>query len=237
MHYVDSDQDKVFRQLISSTFISCEKPIPISDSTVSKYLRIATLESLIAEEISTNIFRTIPSYTSWFKSIFPAPDWDAIAKQEPLREAVLRSVSAILYSKEQQELKETGIESIADVIARKTRPLIYDMRSFEDGLRSLLQDAVDIWSLTQRSPQRITAVLNYKTSVESPGFDIDEGISIPVESNEGRPRASILTFPTVLVANTSKILHSGYALHASNPLVFSGTIEVEDQVSRVRRMG
>jgi hypothetical protein len=237
MHYVDSNQDKVFRQLISSTFISCERPIPISDSTVSKYLRIATLEALIAEEISAIIFRTIPSYKSWFKSISPAPDWDAIAKQEPLREAVLRPVSAIVYTKEQQELKETEIASIMDVIARKTRPLICDMRSFEDELRSVLQDAVDIWSLTQRSPQRIIAFLNDKTSVDSPAFDIDEGISIPAESSEGRPRASILTFPTVLVANTSKILHSGYALHASNPLIFSGTIEVEDQVSRVRRMG
>ena len=187
------------------------------------------------EEISANIFRTIPSYTSWFTSISPAPDWDAIAKQEPLREAALRSVSAIVYTKEEQELKEIEIASTIDVIARKTRPLIGDMRSFEDELRSLLQDAMDVWSLTQRNPQRIIASLDDKTSVDSPAFDIDEGISIPGELSEERPRASILTFPTVLVANTSKIIHSGYALHASNPLVFSGTIEAEDQLSRVRR--
>lgn len=147
-------------------------------------------------------------------------DWDVVVKQEPLREAALRSVSAIVYTKEEQELKEIGIASTMDVITRKTRPLIGDMRSSEDELRSLLQDAVDIWSLTQRSPQRIIALLNDKTSADSPAFNIDEGISMTPESSEGRPRASILTFPTVLVANTLKILHSGYALRVSNPLIF-----------------
>jgi hypothetical protein len=67
---------------------------------VSKYLKIATLEALIAEEISANIFRATPSYTSLFESISPAPDWDALAKKEPIREAALRSVSAIVYTKE-----------------------------------------------------------------------------------------------------------------------------------------
>lgn len=154
-------------------------------------------------------------------------------RQEPLREAALRSVSAIVSAKEEQDLTEIGTASIVEVVARKTRPLIGDMCSFENEPRSLLQDAADIWSLTQRSLQRIITFLKARTSADSPVFSIDEDISILGELSEERARAPILTFLTVLVVNTSKILHSGYALHASNPLVFSGTIVAEDQVEEL----
>jgi hypothetical protein len=50
---------------------------------------------------------------------------------------------------------------------------------------------LDIWSLTQTIPQWIISFLNDKSSVDSPAFDIDEGIPAPAELNEERPRASI----------------------------------------------
>lgn len=196
---------------------------------------MATIEALIAKEISARVFRATPSYTSWLSPISPSPDWDTMAKDQPLQEAVLRSVSAIVYSREEQDVEENEIADITDAISRKSRPLIVDMPSFEAELQCLLRDAFNIWRATQRSPRRIIAITDSRNCVDFPAFDIDEGISIPGELKTERLRAPMITFPTILIAATSEVLHSGYILRASNPLFLSGVIEAEHQVEQIRR--
>lgn len=199
----------------------------------SKYLRMATIEALVAKEISTSVFRANPGYTSWLNPIAPSPDWDTMAKDQPLQEAVLRSVSATVYSRERQDVEENEIASITHAISRKSRPLIVDMTSFETELHCLLRDAFDIWRVTQRSPRRINAVTDGRACVDFPAFDIDEGISFSEELNP--ERTPMITFPTILFTATSEVLHSGYILRASHPLFLSGVIEVEHQIEQVRR--
>lgn len=109
------------------------------------------------------------------------------------------------------------------------------MISFEAGLQSLLHDAFDIWKATQRSPRRIVALTDGRGCVELSAFDLDEGISITRELNGERPGGPMITFPTILFVDTSKVIHAGYMLRASNPLFTSGAIEVEPQVQQVKR--
>ena len=47
-------------------------------------------------------------------------------------------------------------------------------------------------------------------------------------------RALILPFPTILVIDMPKILRFVHALQAYHPFVFSGKVEVDDQVIRFR---
>ncbi|KAJ5640299.1 uncharacterized protein N7484_008161 [Penicillium longicatenatum] len=175
---LDVNQDKTFRLLVSSEFMSYERPIPISDSIASKNLRVATLEALITRELVTRVFVPMPSYTIWLNPISPKPDWDTMAKCQPLQEAIMRAVSSIVYSHDQQELEETKIAGISDRITSKLRPLLDDIRSFETELHPLLRDAFDIWRAVQRSPRRIVALADGKASLNSPEYELDEGVSI-----------------------------------------------------------
>jgi hypothetical protein len=196
---------------------------------------MATMEALIAKEISTNVFRATPMYTSWLKSIAPNPDWDTLAKAQPLQEAVLRSVSAIVYSREKHDLEENEIAKITDAICRKSRPLIMDMISFEDELQILLRDACDTWKATQRSPRRVIALTDGRGCLEIPAYDFDEGISITRDVNGERPGGQMMTFPTILFVDTGEVIHPGYMLRACNPLFTSGAIEVQSQAQQVTR--
>jgi hypothetical protein len=143
----------------------------------------------------------------------------------------------MIYFQDEQELEETQIASICDRISRKSRPLLADIKAFEERLRSLLGVAFDIWTESQRSTCRIIVFTDENACVEFPAFDIDEAISIPGEVRTGGLEKSIITFPTISFVATSKILHSGYALPTSNPLYQSGVIEAECQAERARRRG
>ena len=158
-----------------------------------------------------------------------------MAKDQPLQEAVLRSVSAKVYSREEQSVVENEIASITDAISRKSRPVIVDMTSFEAELQIILRDAFDIWRATQRSPRRIIALTDSRACMDFPAFNIDEGISVAGEVK--MERTPLITFPTIVVAATSEVLHSGYILRESNPLFLSGVIEAEHQVEEVRKWG
>lgn len=195
------------------------------------------MQALITEELSTNVFLVVPSYTRWFKSTSPRLNWDKLAADQPLQEAVLRSVSSILYCQDEQELEETQIASICDRLSRKSRPLLIDVNPFEEGLRTLLRVAFDTWREARRGTRRIVVSTDDNTCVEFPAFDIDEAISIPGEVKTCRLEKSIITFPTISFAATSEILHHGYSLPTTNPLYQSGVIEGECQAKRARRRG
>ncbi|KAJ5993107.1 hypothetical protein N7451_008831 [Penicillium sp. IBT 35674x] len=170
----------------------------------------------------------MPIYTTWLNPISPKPDWDMIANSQPLQEAVMRTVSSIVYSHDELELEETKIASISDRITSKLRPLVND---------PLLREAFDIWRAVQRSPQRIVALTDGKTSLESPDFEIDEGVSMLGVLGTDSLGTPIVTFPAISLVATSELLHPGYVLRTSNPLYVSGAIEAEYQVKRVRERG
>lgn len=149
----------------------------------------------------------------------------------------MRTVSSIVYSHDELELEETKIASISDRITSKLRPLVNDVRSFEKGLQPLLREAFDIWRAVQRSPQRIVALTDGKTSLESPDFEIDEGVSMLGVLGTDSLGTPIVTFPAISLVATSELLHPGYVLRTSNPLYVSGAIEAEYQVKRVRERG
>ncbi|KAJ5414894.1 hypothetical protein N7509_000228 [Penicillium cosmopolitanum] len=236
-HFVEENQDKLFRQLVNSDFINSERPIPISGSIASRYLRIATMQAIIADEISTSVFLSVPSYTKWFKPMSPRLNWDKLAADQPLQEAALRSVSSMIYLQDEQEIEAAQITSICDRISRKCRPLLADIKTFDEKLRFLLEEASDIWREAQRSTRRIGVHTDANVCAEFPAFDIDEAISIPGEVDTGRLERSIIVFPGISVVATSEIIHHGYALPTSNPLYQSGAVEAECQVERARRRG
>ncbi|KAJ6016361.1 hypothetical protein N7540_010952 [Penicillium herquei] len=217
--------------------MSYERPIPISHSPASKRLRIAILQALISNELATSIFLAVPSYTFWLNPISPAPDWDKIAKEEPLHEAVMRLVSSIVYFSDEQDLEETRIANISDRIISKLRPLLIDIRSFEGRLQQFLRSSFDIWKAVQKSPRRIVALTDGKENLDYPGFDIDEGIAMPGTVGADMSGTSIVLFPTISAIATSKLLHPGYVMRTSNPLYMAGVVEAEYQVKRVRERG
>ncbi|KAJ5100871.1 hypothetical protein N7456_006923 [Penicillium angulare] len=243
----EENQDKLFRQLVNSKFVDYERPIPISNSTASRHLRVATLQTIIVTELMSSVFIAMPSYTFWLNPVSPTPNWNRMAKENSLQEAVMRSVSSIVYAADEQELEETRIASISDRISSKLRPLLIEMTSFEKKLQRLLRESFDIWREVQRSPQRIVALTDGNANMEYPAFDIDEGISIPGSSIQGfsmqgavradKLGSPIVTFPTISAVASSKLLHAGYAMRASNPLYISGAIEAGHQVKRVRERG
>ncbi|KAJ5088925.1 hypothetical protein N7456_012541 [Penicillium angulare] len=218
--------------------MSNERPIPISNSQPSKYLRIATLEALITQELVSEVFLAVPSYSLWLNHIAPAPDWDTLAREQPLQEAVMRSVSSIVYSEDERDLEEAKINKISDRIASKLRPLEIDQIAFEGKCHKFLQEAFDVWRAVQRSTCRVIALTDGKASIDSPEYDIDEGVSIPHDVlRTARLEPPIVTFPTISAIADSEILHPGYALRTSNPIHISGAIEVEQQVKRARQRG
>ncbi|KAJ5259333.1 hypothetical protein N7478_012314 [Penicillium angulare] len=224
-------------QLVSSGFVNYERPIPISDSIASKHLRVATLKALIATELAASVFLAMPSYAFWLNRVSPTPDWDKMAKEKPMQEAVIRSVSSIVYAPDEQELEETRIAIISDRITSKLKPLLIEMTSFEERLQRLLRESFYIWRAVQRSKQRVVALTDGLANVDDPGFDIDEGVSIQGAARADKLGSPIVTFPTISAVASLKARHTGYILRASNPLYISGAIEAEHQVKRVRGRG
>ncbi|KAJ6016528.1 hypothetical protein N7540_011119 [Penicillium herquei] len=217
--------------------MSYERPIPISHSPASKSLRVAILQALILNELVTNVFLAVPSYTLWLNPISPTPDWDKMAKEEPLQEAVMRLVSSVVYFADEQELEETRIANISDRITSKLRPLLIDIRSSEGRLQHLLGRSFDVWRTVQKCPRRIVALTDGKEKLDYPGLDIDEGIVLPGAAGADMSGTSIVLFPTISAIATSKPLHPGYVMRTSNPLYMSGVVEAEWKVKRARERG
>lgn len=195
------------------------------------------MQALIATELAASVFLAMPSYAFWLNPVSPTPDWDRTAKEKPLQEAVMRSVSSVVYASDEQELEETRIGIISDRITSKLKPLLIEMTSFEEMLKRLLRESFSIWRAVQRSQQRVVALTDGLANVEDPGFDIDEGVSIPGAVRANKLGSPIVTFPTISAVASPKALHTGYVLCASNPLYISGAIEAEHQAKRVRQRG
>lgn len=222
---------------MNSGFINSEKPIPISGSLASRYLCIATMQALIAEELAAHVFVAVPSYTKWLKSTSPMPNWDKLAMDQPFQEAVLRSTSSIIYRQDEHELQEAQMASICDRICRKSRPLVFNIKAFEESLWSLLRESFNMWTAVQRSTRRIVGSTDGNSCMEYPAFEIDEAISISGEARATKLKGDIVTFPTISFVPSSDVIHRGYSLFASNQLYQSGVIEAERQTSRARRRG
>ena len=195
------------------------------------------MQAMIAEELSTNVFLAEPSYTRWFKPISPKLNWDRLAANQPHQEAVLRSISSIVYFEDEKEMEETHLNSICDRICRRSRPLLSDIETFRERLRPILAEAFDIWREAQRSTRRIVVSTDANLCAEFPAFDIDEAISVPGQISTGGVERSIITFPCISDVATSEIIHQGYVLPTSSPLYQSGVIEAEYQAERARRRG
>ena len=231
-----SIQDELFLKLERSRFKKAsQQPIPISNSRSSKLLRAAAAETVIAQKLSTKIFRrqTLPglnnlSVLNDIKENF--------STKNPKQEVILRSMIATSWSAELQECETQLTNNLVGEVAEILTPLFRkreEEKAFCDELLPLLKEASRLWGRLQRCSDKL------EVSVEGDeGWDYreDYGETVQVEEDsfDTSPHVFTVLFPCITLSSLQQPLHPGYVVWSDQAYVVEGLSEFRTQLTRTR---
>ena len=213
------------------------KPIPISNTQASKYLRMAAAEAIIAKKLCKEMFQPL------YILEFPARDeleniLNRLFNKNPRQGSILRSL--LLTADEDERIREARIiVTIADGASSLLAPLLFGQahsEAFKSGLEVLLRDTLELWSHAQRSPGRILA------STEDRGWnwgfhkEHDDAVSLTPAQTTLIPSSAeplMILFPRVYSHEISAPFHAGFSLWSDQSVVVAGDLESKEQIDRV----
>ena len=223
-------------KLQQSQFMSTiSRPIPISNTESSKLLRVAATEAIISMKLSERIFQPL--------SVLKSPDrrvlYDILDRlsSRPKQEAILRTILTSLFASEANET--SLVASITEEVDQVLAPLFLnqvDRVAFKIDLKAFLHSAVETWSRTQKSPEKVIASSEGKAW--DWGFHQEHETVIQVTSEQIAlapvyDYPVMVLFPRVYVDPGATPLHRGVALWSDQSVMIAGDLEFRDQAMRV----
>ncbi|KAJ5732967.1 hypothetical protein N7533_013414 [Penicillium manginii] len=126
-------------------------PLPLSNSTAAKGMRLAIILSVLSREIDKNIFQPnylIPDERLDFKKIL-----SHLATTEKEKESFCRSMLLSINLESQQRSLQKRVQSVIQNVSFYITGLLseYQTRNFLERIRSICQKAIDVWLPIQRA--------------------------------------------------------------------------------------
>ncbi|KZF22634.1 hypothetical protein L228DRAFT_268023 [Xylona heveae TC161] len=224
----EANRDDVYQRLWQSSFMSVfSGPIAISNSSASKHMRAAAVESLIANELVKSIFQD-PSVVR--QGRVPRDLLDRLA-HHPLQEGVMRSLILKAYAFEETQARVQSVRRATTDVLGMAAPLLSDTDRdlFARDLSAYLETTADLWERRLRSEEDISVSINlrqenttWRMRGESPEGDPSDGAA-PI----------MVLFPRICRERDQKLLCEGVALWSDQPFVNAAQIEAQAQATRI----
>ena len=214
------------------------RPIPISNTQVSKHLRMAAVEAIIAKKLCEKIFQPLHIITFTAKDELERT-LDRLYEKRPRQESILRSLLYTAHESDEKAQEKRLVDIVTSDVGELLGPLLFteaDSKLFRDGLEALLGDAVQLWTQVQKSPGKIIA------SVEGRGWDWDSheeyenAVSLTAAQKAlipGSEEPVMTLFPRIYSSETSAPFHAGFSLFSDQSVVIAGHCESREQLDRV----
>lgn len=197
----------------------------MSNSTPSQYLRMATAEKIIAHILYNHIFLDyyLPKSVSAREAVNDV--LVRLSRGSPREEAIFRLRLLSAYKHDEQHHLMSVVEATTSEIADTLDPLIASNSrdAFESEFNKLLQEAVKLWRLVQRSTVRAWVDMDpdqdwgkYRDYDTAMGSNADKAVHIL--SNPTEP-----LFPRVFIGGD--VVCQGYALWSDQNTVVAAGIE------------
>jgi hypothetical protein len=219
-------QEDLWTELCSSGFSKvAPRSMPISNSLPSQYLRVATVEKIIASKLCGHVFQQyyLPTSVSARQAIDDV--MNRLLKDNPHEEAIFRLRLLSAYKRDEHiYLTNVVTSTVSEVVDILGRLLVPDSQNiFRLEIEKLLQEAIKLWGPVQRSAVRAfvenepeedwTKYRDYDTPM---GPSTDQAVSVP--SDPIQP-----LFPRVSIGND--VVCQGYALWSDQNAVIAAGVE------------
>jgi len=210
--------------------------IPISKTPVSQHLREVAAQAVISTRMVEKIFTaTDPSSLPDGKIIGKA--LQRLLKANTRQEAMLRTLTAVIFEQETKRTVQRAICSVTDEIISLLSPLLFHQGlrdAFKHKLERFMKDAASLWNRTMKS----TIKIQVDNRGEVGWYDEHDHIGeLGVKERPFVPHHDgpiMIMFPRICIHGAKEPVHEGYALWPDQSLFVAGCIEVQNQVSRIR---
>ena len=211
------------------------RPIPISNTESSKLLRVAATEAIISMKLSERIFQPL--------SVLENPDrriiYDILGRlsSRPKHEAIVRTILTSAFASEGKEI--ALVTSITEEVDQVVAPLFLnqvDRVAFKIDLKAFLHCAIETWSRTQKSPDKVIASSEGKAWDWGFHQEHERVVQVTSEQIALAPVYDypvMVLFPRVYVGSEATPLHRGIALWSDQSVMIAGDLEFRDQAIRV----
>ena len=211
------------------------RPIPISSSQPSKHLRMAAVEAIVSMKMMEKIFQPLFTVQSPDRNVF-CNALDRLSKS-PKQEAILRTILTTAFV---SDVRETSlVNAIVEEIDLVLAPLFLsqvDRVAFKIDLKALLHSAAEIWSRTQKSPEKIVASSEGRPWDWGYHQEHERAVRLSAEQIALAPISDyplMILFPRVYIDKAETPLHRGFALWSDQSLMIAGDLEFREQATRV----
>ena len=215
------------------------RPIPVSNTPVSKYLRMAAAEAIVTKGLFQEIFQPLNILEQSIEGELDSM-LARLFDKSPQQESFLRSLLLMTNTSSDRAQETRLVDQVAKPASALLYPLIFtqaNSEKFNRELKSLLHDAIELWSQAQKSPERILASLENRDGDWNCYEEFDDAISLTPAQKAVLSPASVepvmTLFPRVYSLGSSSALHRGYSLLSSQKTVIAGDQESQEQVDRV----
>jgi hypothetical protein len=219
-------QEDLWTELCSSGFSkAAPRSMPISNSLPSQYLRMATVEKIIACKLCAHVFQQYYLPTSISARQAMDDVMDRLFEDNPHEEAIFRLRLLSAYKRdEHRHLTGVVASVVSEVVDILGRLIVPDSQNiFRLEFEKLLQEAIKLWGPVQRSAVRAfvdndpeedwTKYGDYDTPL---GPNTDQAVSVP--SDPIQP-----LFPQVSIGDN--VVCQGYALWSDQNAVIAAGVE------------
>lgn len=219
------------RVLLPQHRVNLGATFPISNSPCSMELRAATMESIIAEHIATDIFQDSRLVVTKRKLKMDRM-LENLVKEDVEQEAIFRSLLHMLFKKEELDLRKRAISDAVSEISEISQSLLFhDFDGFCGDLEVLLQQAADIWEKAQRSPKKVLSTTDpselddwTERKYDAPERYSEDGLRDP-----GPRHPVMVLFPRIWFYPESNALRSGTAIWSDQAIIHDGLSELAQQ--------
>ncbi|KAJ9154903.1 hypothetical protein NKR23_g2569 [Pleurostoma richardsiae] len=160
-------------------------PLPLSNTTAAKQMRVAAVLTILASELAKNIFQ--PTYLATEGEELSELMTD-LAGPEPQRERYLRSVLLAADPESQQETARTRVSRVVREVTGCVGPLlpIEKQGGFQSALEKLCRQVCEQWTRLQRIPEKIEPYLDLEESMswQTRLLPFEGGAAPPPEGKE-----------------------------------------------------
>lgn len=203
-------------------------PLPQSNSSAAKQMRVAAVLAVLARCIDLYIFQ--PTYLS-DEEDFIRPLLLRLAMKDSKRESFARAVLLSLFPEDQAKIAAKGVERVIREVLYSVRDLLSEAQcdSFRSGLELVVQEAQHSWQRIQFAREKFEPLFTLKhfQDLEWEPLKLDEGEKGSQIQGSYRDDALLVIFPRIYIVedNEPDPITPGVVLMRSQSMAAAKEIE------------